>query len=386
MRQLPPFTRNSGVIPAHRKHKQYALGDRTVRFASALIWIIAALLIACSSGSTSPPPQVGNETSTDARPSVAATTTELPAVTPATETTPAQPVTETTATAPPTETPTPEPHLPTPTPTTLPARPTATSTGAATVLRVTVSAVPATLPDYDRHDWKQWTDADRDCQDARNEVLIAESRTAVAYRTDRKCRVAAGEWLAPYTNTIVTDPGRLDVDHMVPLSNAHDSGAWQWSANQRERYANYLEDPQHLIAVTASANRSKGARGPDQWKPEDRTYWCQYATDWITIKSTWELTVTQQEHTSLVQMLNTCAKHPELMVSRQSQVKPTPGPTSNPVQQTPTSEMRTYNSCDAAQAAGETRVQGSKGNGRGFPEWMVPSARDGDGDGVVCER
>ena len=386
MRQLPPFTRNSGVIPAHRKHKQYALGDRTVRFASALIWIIAALLIACSSGSTSPPPQVGNETSTDARPSVAATTTELPAVTPATETTPAQPVTETTATAPPTETPTPEPHLPTPTPTTLPARPTATSTGAATVLRVTVSAVPATLPDYDRHDWKQWTDADRDCQDARNEVLIAESRTAVAYRTDRKCRVAAGEWLAPYTNTIVTDPGRLDVDHMVPLSNAHDSGAWQWSANQRERYANYLEDPQHLIAVTASANRSKGARGPDQWKPEDRTYWCQYATDWITIKSTWELTVTQREHTALVQMLNTCAKRPELMVSSQSPVKPTPGPTSNPAQQTPTPEMRTYNSCDAAQAAGATRIQGSKGNGRGFPKWMVPSARDGDGDGVVCER
>ena len=45
-----------------------------------------------------------------------------------------------------------------------------------------------------------------------------------------------------------------------------------------------------------------------------------------------------------------------------------------------------YASCDAAQAAGEPRVQGSKGNGRGFPKWMVPSARDGDGDGVVCER
>ena len=49
-----------------------------------------------------------------------------------------------------------------------------------------------------------------------------------------------------------------------------------------------------------------------------------------------------------------------------------------------------YNSCDSAQAAGETRIQGSKGNGRGFPKWMVPSARDGDGDGdgdgVVCEN
>ena len=294
-----------------------------MRFVSALIWIVAVLLIACSSESTSPPPQVGSETSTDARPSVAATATELPTAMPAVETTPdqsvppattdptnppttteapeAQPETkaaptatpqEPTATAPPTATPAPEPHLPTPTP-----------TGTATVLRVTVSAVPATLPDYDRHDWKQWTDADRDCQDARNEVLIAESRTAVTYRTDKKCRVTTGEWLAPYSNTIVTDPGRLDVDHMVPLGNAHDSGAWQWSAEQRERYANYLEDPQHLIAVTASANRSKGARGPDQWKPEDQTYWCQYAVDWITIKSTWKLTVTEAELAGLNEML-----------------------------------------------------------------------------------
>ena len=181
MRQLPPFARNSGVLPARSKHKKYALGDRTVRFASALIWIAAALLIGSSSESTLPAPQVGNETSTDARPSVATTATELP---------------------------------------------TATSTGTATVLRVTVSAIPATLPDYDRHDWKHWTDADRDCQDARDEVLIAESRITVAYRTDRKCRVAAGEWSAPYSNTIVTDSGRLDVDHMVPLGNAHDSGAW----------------------------------------------------------------------------------------------------------------------------------------------------------------
>ena len=279
-----------------------------MRFASALIWIVAALLIACSSDSTLPAPQVGNETSTDARPSVAAT--ELPAVTPTAETTPAQPVppstmdpaepptttevpkaqpvTETAPTAAPQEptataptTATSRPDLPSPTPpsTALPALPTATPTGTATVLRVTVSAVPATLPDYDRKDWKHWTDADGDCQDARNEVLIAESQTRVAYRTDRKCRVAAGEWLAPYSNTIVTDPGRLDVDHMVPLGNAHDSGAWQWSAEQRERYANYMEDPQHLIAVTASANRSKGARGPEEWKPEDRTYWCQYAVN-----------------------------------------------------------------------------------------------------------
>lgn len=256
----------------------------------------------------------------------------------------------------------------------------------ATVLRVTVSPIPSNLPTYDRHDWKHWTDADGDCQDARQEVLVAESRIGPDFRNDRKCRVTSGEWLAPYTGAVVTDPGKLDVDHMVPLGNAHLSGAWQWSANQRERYANYLDDPQHLIAVTASANRSKGARGPEDWKPDNRSYWCQYATDWITIKTTWALAVTQAEHDALAQMLNTCSDPPALWVSEGS----IPGqhrPTATPgLPATATPAARTYNSCDAAQAAGETRVQGSKGGGRGFPKWMVPSARDGDGDDVVCEK
>ena len=178
------------------------------------------------------------------------------------------------------------------------------------VLQVRVAAVPAGLPAYDRDDWKHWTDQDGDCQDTRQEVLLAESTTGVAFRTDRRCRVATGRLLAPYSATVVTDPGDLDVDHMVPLANAHQSGAWDWTADRRELYANYLENPEHLIAVTARANRSKGARGPDQWKPEDRTYWCQYAIDWVTIKSVWDLTVTGEEHDALRQMLDTCSAHP----------------------------------------------------------------------------
>ena len=164
-----------------------------------------------------------------------------------------------------------------------------------------IAPISPTLPDYDRDDWNHWTDADGDCQNARNEVLIAESRNAVTFRTDRKCRVAAGQWLTPYSNLVVTDPGMLDVDHMVPLGNAHVSGASKWAAERRERYANYLENPQHLIAVTRSANRSKGARGPEEWKPEDQFYWCRYAVDWITIKSTWDLSVSQRERDALNQ-------------------------------------------------------------------------------------
>ena len=121
---------------------------------------------------------------------------------------------------------------------------------------------PADLPAYDRDDWNHWTDRDSDCQDTRQEVLVAESTTEVAHRTDRRCRVVTGRWLVPYSATVVTAPGDLDVDHMAPLANARESGAWDWPAERRELYANYLEEPEHLIAVTARANRSKGARAP----------------------------------------------------------------------------------------------------------------------------
>ena len=57
--------------------------------------------------------------------------------------------------------------------------------------------------------------------------------------------------------------------------------------------ANYLEDSDHLIAVSSRANRSKGARGPEGWKPFDETYWCRYAVDWAEIKAEWQLTMTE---------------------------------------------------------------------------------------------
>ena len=71
-----------------------------------------------------------------------------------------------------------------------PARPTSTTTATSpsVVLRVTVSAIPSNLPGYDRHNWDHWTDADGDCQDARQEVLVAESRINVSFRTDRGWR------------------------------------------------------------------------------------------------------------------------------------------------------------------------------------------------------
>ena len=83
-------------------------------------------------------------------------------------------------------------------------------------------------------------------------------------------------------------------------------------------------------------------------------------------------------------MINTCANPRRLTVSLQTETAPTPVPAMNAV--SPTPKRRTYSSYDDAQAAGERHVQGSKGDGKGFPKWMVLAARDGEGDGVVCEE
>ena len=116
----------------------------------------------------------------------------------------------------------------------------------------------------------------------------------------------AGLWEGPYTGTAVEDPGDLDVDHMVPLENAHRSGGWQWSRERKRQYANYLGYENHLIATTSRANRSKGSRGPEEWRPPLEDYWCTYATDWVSIKNEWGLTVTEDEYVALSEMLATC--------------------------------------------------------------------------------
>ena len=173
-------------------------------------------------------------------------------------------------------------------------------------LFVKVAPVPTALPEYNRREWRHWRDHDDDCQDARQETLIAESAVPVTFETDKQCRVATGLWTGPYTGAVVEDPRKLDIDHMVPLANAHRSGAWKWDRDRKTEYANDLHYDNHLIAATASANRAKGSDGPEDWRPPDETYWCRYAIDWTTIKHDWRLSVTQRELDALREMLATC--------------------------------------------------------------------------------
>ena len=126
--------------------------------------------------------------------------------------------------------------------------------------------------DYDRDLYDHWIDEDQDCMNTRHELLEELSTGRVTHSEDG-CYVMRGRWNDPYTGNIYMTARDMDVDHLVPLAWAHHRGAHSWSSEKRRRFAN---DPVNLFAVQASANRSKGARGPLEWMPPDRGFHCQY--------------------------------------------------------------------------------------------------------------
>ena len=177
-------------------------------------------------------------------------------------------------------------------------------------LRSAVAALPVAPEDrtgYTRDAFRHWTDADRDGCTTRNEVLLEEAVDPPA--VTGRCTLTGGRWHSWYDDAYVDGPRGLDIDHLVPLAEAWDSGAAQWSAQRREAYANDLGDPRALVAVTARANRSKADQDPTQWLPDDAVV-CHYLGDWTAVKLRWHLTVDPAEHNQLTGLAADCPNVP----------------------------------------------------------------------------
>lgn len=158
---------------------------------------------------------------------------------------------------------------------------------------------------YKRTLFKHWVGAGNGC-DSRKAVIISEA--IVKPKAEAGCKLVGGEWLSIYDNVKVTEAGKLDVDHMVPLAEAWDSGASAFDAAKKEMYANDQTDPRHLIAVTGASNRSKSDQDPAEWMPTNKAYACEYLTNWVSIKVRWSLSVDKTEKAFIATNLKPCKK------------------------------------------------------------------------------
>ena len=86
------------------------------------------------------------------------------------------------------------------------------------------------------------------------------------------------------------------------------SGGWAWNSARKEEYSNYLTDPDHLIAVTKGASRSKGANGTDEWRLPKEDYLCLYQADCVEVNMEWGLSMTQLEAEAIIEILDTCVE------------------------------------------------------------------------------
>ena len=154
-----------------------------------------------------------------------------------------------------------------------------------------------------------WADVDANGCDTRNDVL---RRDLIAIRTvadSRGCEVATGTLHDPYSGTTITftrgasTSTAVQIDHVVALSDAWQTGAFAWTPTKREAFAN---DPLNLLAVNGSLNESKGDGDAATWLPPDKAERCAYVARQVAVKTAYSLWDTPAEAAATTRILTSC--------------------------------------------------------------------------------
>jgi hypothetical protein len=231
---------------------------------------------------------------------------------------------------------------------------------------------------YKRSSFRHWIDADSNGCDTRRDVLAAESSKRVSCRT-----LTGGAWLSAFDNAKTTNASGFDVDHMVPLKEAWESGAHSWDSATRTSFANDLAYEHSLIAVSAKSNRSKSDRDPNNWMPPASSFHCQYVGRWIAVKYRWSLSVDTAEKSFLESRVASCGSAADVLAPQKASVTagqaPAVQPTPTPTQAPQAGTHPRFSSCAEAARNG---YRGPYVRGIN-PEYAW--YQDRDRDGTVCE-
>ncbi|MGC0377572.1 HNH endonuclease family protein [Streptomyces sp. SAI-229] len=154
---------------------------------------------------------------------------------------------------------------------------------------------------YDRDLFPHWITQSGACN-TRETVLKRDGSGVV---TDSSCAATGGSWYSPYDGATWSAASDVDIDHLVPLAEAWDSGASAWTTSRRQSFANDLTRPQ-LLAVTDNVNQAKGDQDPATWMPSRTAYRCTYVRAWVQVKYYYDLSVDSAEKSALTNHLASC--------------------------------------------------------------------------------
>jgi hypothetical protein len=163
---------------------------------------------------------------------------------------------------------------------------------------------------YSREEFPHWKDPDKNGCDSRNDILKRDLTKIIFKEGTNNCKVISGILLDPYSNKLIDfdiskSSSTIDIDHVVALSNAWQTGAFQLTLEQRTNFAN---DPLNLLAVDFKLNRQKGDGDAATWLPPYKSYRCTYVARQVAVKAKYKLWVTTPEKTAISNLLTACIK------------------------------------------------------------------------------
>ncbi len=186
-------------------------------------------------------------------------------------------------------------------PTAAAALPTPVSAATARTYLASLTVATENRTGYNRDLFPHWITISGACN-TRETVLKRDGSNVV---TDSACASTSGSWYSPYDGATWTAASDLDIDHLVPLAEAWDSGASSWTTSRRQAFANDLTRPQ-LIAVTDNVNQAKSDQDPATWMPSRTAYRCTYVRAWVQVKYYYGLSVDSAEKSALTNYLSAC--------------------------------------------------------------------------------
>ena len=229
-----------------------------------------------------------------------------------------------------------------------------------------------------------WSDIDHNGCDTRNDILNRDL-TAKQHKNSRGCVVISGILNDPYTGKVINfmrgkdTSEQVQIDHVVALSDAWQSGAQEISAQERLQLAN---DPENLLAVDGPANQQKSDSDAATWLPANASFRCSYVARQIRVKAKYHLWVKPAEKEAMINVLTPCAG---------AAAKPAPDtpapvvPASAPAPVPQVDAPPTQNPAPALafQTCADARAAGYRNMHRGAPGYS--EHLDRDGDGIACE-